>query len=207
MTDTDLERLNSAAPSKLADAVGVVLTPAVLVSGLLAYVTIRHTPDLTSALKWLALAALFIVAVPYAILRLLHRRGGVDDLQVVRRSQRPKLFVMASICTGLGLALLRLLGAPTQLIALVIAMLAGLASMLIVTLRWKASMHLAVLGGTLAILAHEQPVAALLLSPTAPLLAWSRVRAGRHSWGQVTAGALIGAVVAYAVYGALTQSH
>jgi len=33
MTDTDLERLNSAAPSKLADAVGMILTPAVLVSG------------------------------------------------------------------------------------------------------------------------------------------------------------------------------
>ena len=80
----------------------------------------------------------------------------------------------------------------------------SLATMLIVTLRWKASMHLAVFGGTLAILAHEQPVAALLLSPTVPLLAWSRVRAGRHSLGQVTAGALIGAVVAYAVYGALT---
>lgn len=198
--DHDTTRLAHAHPSRAADAIAQVLHPGLLVMALMAYVAFTHTASPAAAAKWLLLAVLTVVAIPYTVLRLLHRAGVVDDLQVVRRSQRPKLFAIALTCTGGGLVLLAALGAPPHLVALIIAMLAGLGAMGLTTLVWKASMHLAVLSGTAAILLHERPLYALLPLALAPVLGWSRVRAGRHTIPQVIGGAVIGFCAAWIVY-------
>jgi hypothetical protein len=200
----DLARLASAGPSPLADVVGTVFHPGNVVLALMLHVAVRSTDTVASAVMWWAIAALFLVAIPYTVLRLAVRRGTVDDRHVVRRDQRPALFVMAVTCVVIGLAVLWWRGAPRPLLALVIAMLAGLFAMLLVTLRYKASMHGAVSAGALAVLATQDWRLAVCLSPALLLVGWARRRSGRHTLAQVVVGVAVGSATAGTVYLALS---
>lgn len=202
----DVARLEGAAqdPSVVARWVAGAFTPANVVLAVMAYVAVRHSDSLAEAAVWWALTLLLVVALPYAILFRAMRGGRVDDRQVVRRSQRPRLFVMALACVAAALALLVLAGAPSQVLALIVSMGAGLVVMLLATLVAKASMHLAVAAGAVAVVLVEQPVLGAALSLLLVPIAWARHRDGRHSVGQLVAGALIGGVTAFVVYAFVT---
>jgi len=202
----DVARLEAAAqdPSGVARWVAGVFTPANVVLAVVAYVAVRHSASVAEAALWWLVTLLLVVALPYAILFRALRGGRVDDRQVVRRSQRPWLYVMALGCVAAALALLVVAGAPSQVVALIVAMGAGLAAMLLATLVAKASMHLAVAAGAVAVVLIEQPVLGAVLSLVLVPIAWARHRDGRHSVGQLVAGALIGGVIAFVVYASLT---
>lgn len=202
----DVARLEAAAqdPSVVARWVAGVFTPANVVLAIVAYVAVRYSGSVAEAALWWLVTLVLVVALPYAILFRALRGGRVDDRQVVRRSQRPWLYVMALGCVAAALALLVVAGAPSQVIALIVAMGAGLAAMLLATLVAKASMHLAVAAGAVAVVVVEQPVVGAVLSLVLVPIAWARHRDGRHSVGQLVAGALIGGVTAFVVYASLT---
>jgi hypothetical protein len=202
----DVARLAAAAqdPSVVARWVAGVFTPANVVLAVVAYVSVRHSASLAEAALWWLVTLVLVVALPYAILFRAMRGGRVDDRQVVRRSQRPWLFVMALACVAAALALLVIAGAPSHVIALIVAMGAGLAAMLLATLVAKASMHLAVAAGAGAVVVVEQPWVGVVLSLVLVPIAWARHRDGRHSVGQLVVGALIGGVTAFVLYALLT---
>lgn len=187
----------------LARVVAGVFTPANVVLAVMAYVALRHSGSAIEAFGWWTLTLVLVVGLPYGILFRALRVGRVDDRQVVRRSQRPWLFVMALACVAGALGALALAGAPREVVVLVVAMAAGLAAMLVVTLVTKASMHLAVASGAVAVVLVEQPgvgaALALLLVP----IGWARWRDGRHSVRQLVLGAGIGGFAAFAVYAVL----
>jgi membrane-associated phospholipid phosphatase len=94
-----------------------------------------------------------------------------------------------------------LLDAPRDLVALVVAMLAGLALTFAATKWWgKVSFHTAVAAGTATTLV-------LVFGPwlhfswlLAGAIGWSRVRLGQHTVAQVIVGALLGASAAGLVF-------
>ena len=179
-------------------------TPANVVLAVTAYVAVRYSDGLAEAALWWLVTLLLVVGVPYAVLFRAMQGGRVDDRQVVRRSQRPWLFVMALGCVAVALAVLVVAGAPSQVVALIVAMSTGLAAMLLATLVAKASMHMAVAAGAVAVVVVEQPVVGAALSLVLVPITWARHRDGRHSVGQLVAGALIGGVTAFVVYALLT---
>lgn len=196
----DLARLNRAKTSRPARLIAAVLTPANVVLGLLAYVSLKYSSSWLTATGWWLITLVLVVGVPYAILFRAIRAGKVADRQVVRREQRPWLFAAAITCVIVALGVLALTGAPRQIVALIVAMLSGLVAMGAVTLVWKASMHLAVASGAVTVLAIENPTAGLIAAVVLPVLAWSRWRDGRHSLAQLIGGGIIGAAAAAAVY-------
>ncbi len=95
-----------------------------------------------------------------------------------------------------GVALMLVFNAPRELLALMGAMVAGLIVTLAVTLVWKISVHAAVAGGTVVILALVfGPVLNVLWLATAAV-AWSRVELRDHTRAQAVAGMICGAAVA-----------
>jgi membrane-associated phospholipid phosphatase len=109
--------------------------------------------------------------------------------------------LLAGIASFLaGLAVLVVLNAPQQLVALVVAMLAALAATTVVTLWWKLSLHAAAASGTVAILALSFGPALTLAVPLVAVVAWSRVRLGDHTPAQTVAGAILGALVGSTVF-------
>jgi len=170
----------------------------------LAVVAGKSSPSLLAAVKWSLLAALFTVAIPYSVLLAFVGRGLVMDRHLVIREQRYKPLLAATASVIAGVAVLGRMGAPAAVFALVVAMLAGLTSMGIVTRWYKASFHVAVAAGVATVLVLVLgPQLVLLTAPLIGLLGWARVRAGRHTVAQVLTGLTVGAVVAGVVYPAL----
>ncbi len=195
----DLARLAAARRSAVADTVGRVGDPGVLVVAVLLVVAIRSAGPV--GLSWAALASVFCVAVPYTVLHVLVRRGAATDRHVVIRDQRRTPLAAAVASVAVGVWLLVVTGAPAPVTALVVAMLAGLAAMALISLVHKASLHVAVAMGAAVVLALAVGIGwGLILLPAVALVAWARVRAGRHTGAQVLVGAVVGGVAAAAVY-------
>ena len=201
----DLARLERARGGRTPKWIAGALTPANVVMGLMAFVSLKHSQNVAAAVGWWALALALVVGVPYLILFRALRTGKAADRQVVRRSQRPALFAAAAVAVAVALIVLYVAGAPRQLVWLIAAMLCGLAAMGIITIWWKASMHMAVAAGAVAVLFIENHTAGLIAALLLPVLGWARWTDGRHSVAQLVGGALIGASVAGMVYGLLIQ--
>ena len=154
-----------------------------------------------ASIGWGLLAALFAGALPLAFLRLGVRRGRWTDHHVDERSARKVPLAVALVSVLAGLAILVFSDAPRDLVALIVAMGAGLACVLAVSHWWKISIHSAVAGGTLVILGIQFEVVGICAGVVlASLAAWSRAALDKHTSAQVAVGLAVGAVAASAVY-------
>ncbi|MGW9425555.1 hypothetical protein ACWGSU_30095 [Streptomyces koyangensis] len=179
-----------------------VLAPANLVIAILVAIGWHSTASL-SGIGWGLLAGLFCGGLPIAFIIAGARRGHWTDKHVKVRSQRwvPLSATLASVFVGT--ALLALLDAPQEVLALVFAMIAGLLLTMLVTIWWKVSVHTAVASGVVSILAVATSLWALLGYAGVAAIAWSRASLRDHTPAQTVAGAVLGAVAAISVFSAL----
>ncbi|AAZ55545.1 phosphatase PAP2 family protein [Thermobifida fusca] len=187
---------------RVAVLVGEVLSPGVLVTVALPLVGWTGTRSLTGV-GWGLFAALCCVAVPYIVLFLGVRRGYWQDHHLRDRRQRTVPFLIATGCALTGCAVLLLLDAPRIVLALVVAILAGLVSTSVVNRWWKISVHTTSAAGVATALAFTYGLMWGVAAPAVALVAWSRVELDHHTVAQVVAGALQGAVVCGTVFALL----
>lgn len=149
---------------------------------------------------WGLFAGFFSAVLPIVFIAFGQRRGYWGDRHVRRRQDRLVLIpgIMASVAAGLGL--MAALGAPREMTALVVAMLATLVAILAVTAVWKVSVHTAVSSGAIAMLALAYGPWLLAAYPAVAVVGWSRVVLRDHTLAQVVAGAFLGLLVAGPVF-------
>ncbi|WP_336211861.1 hypothetical protein [Nonomuraea sp. LPB2021202275-12-8] len=150
-----------------------------------------------AGLGWGALAAGLCGGVPAVIIFGGVRKGWFGDWHIGERSQRPKLVAVIVALVLVALALLVALGAPTVMVACVVIMLATLAVVGPITLRWKISFHTAVAAGSVVMLAWVLPAPAVVLAAGAvvvALIGWARAEIRDHTPAQALAGAAAGAM-------------
>jgi membrane-associated phospholipid phosphatase len=198
-TDAACQPAHPSHGAGLARAATELLAPANLAVAQLLLVGWHSSPG-PAGLGWGLLAATFCGLLPYGIVIAGVRRKRWGDRHLRDRRQRPGPLLAGLASVVAGLAILVALGAPRELVALVVAMLAGLAAALVVTLWWKLSLHTAGVAGTVAILALAFGPALILALPAVTLVAWSRVRLGDHTPAQTVAGAALGGLVATTVF-------
>ncbi|WP_157549741.1 hypothetical protein [Nonomuraea candida] len=124
-----------------------------------------------AGLGWGALAAGLCGGVPAVVIFGGVRKGWFGDWHIGERSQRPKLVAVIVALVVLALALLAALGAPRVMVACVTIMLATLAVVGPITLRWKISFHTAVAAGSVVMLAWVLPWPAVVLAAGALVVA------------------------------------
>jgi hypothetical protein len=186
---------------RVAAVVTEVCSPAVVVVLLPLAVAWHATGHRVGAtVLWGLVVALFSSALPMAFIIHGARRGRWDGHHVRNREGRltPLLLCLAS--TVVGLAILVFGGAPRDVVALNLAMLATLLACTAVTQLWKISLHSAVAGGAAATMVLIYGPLSLVLVPVVALVAWSRVVVLDHTVAQVIAGSLIGPVVGGVVF-------
>ncbi|WP_257004191.1 hypothetical protein [Streptomyces sp. SA15] len=161
----------------------------------------QHKP--LAGLAWALEAIVFAAVIPMAYIKYGMRRGMWADRHIGQRQRRMLLIpvIMASVATGIGLMIW--FDAPKAMVALVVAMLATLAVLLPVTAFWKISVHTAVAGGALAMLALAWGPLVWIAYPIVAVIAWSRISLRDHTLGQTLAGAAAGTVTAGLVFAAL----
>lgn len=185
---------------RLARLITEVLAPANVGALTFLLVAWHSTPTILDALRWGLLTVLFTIALPFAFILWGVRRQRFTDHHVRLREQRPQALAIG-IASGLvGLLLLVVLGAPRELIALVVSMATGLMIALLITFFWKMSIHVASVAGAIVIVALVFGTQFLMLAPLVFVVGWARVELGDHTPLQVTVGALIGSVVAACVF-------
>ncbi len=153
-----------------------------------------------SAWAWALFSISSCILLPSLFIVWLMRRGQVTDFDVYVREQRHLPYLVSLGCTSLSLLVMALWRAPHLFIILTGGVVGQSVLMFLVNLRWKISVHAS---GTacFAILTWQLfglPWATLLLA--VPLVAWSRVRLGRHTAAQVIAGSALGGGLLYAIF-------
>jgi hypothetical protein len=156
----------------------------------------HSAPSPAEAAQWGVLAALFASILPFLYILRGVRRRQLTDHHVRLRAQRPVPVLIGVASVVVGLVLLILFGAPRELVALLGAMVAGLAVSTLVTLFWKVSIHAAVTAGTLVITVLVFGPALLVLAPVVLLVAWARVATGDHTLAQAAVGVVLGGAIA-----------
>jgi len=187
----------------LARLVTEILAPAPTVAVLVLLVAWHSAPTAAEAVRWGALAALFVSVMPFLYVVRGVRRGGLTDHHVGVRQQRPLPLLVGVASMLVGLMVLVLWGAPPDLVALVAVVAIGLVTSLLVTLVWKLSIHAVVVSGAVTILVFVFGPPLLVLAPLVPLVCWARVAVHDHTAAQTVAGAVLGAGVAAVVFSAL----
>ncbi|MGW0750153.1 hypothetical protein [Streptomyces sp. NPDC002587] len=172
-----------------------VLAPANLVVALLLLIG-WHSTASWSGLGWGLLAALFCGVVPIGIIALGVRRGALTDQHIRVRRQRVVPMALSLVSVISGITLLRALGAPGDVCALVVAMLVGLMSSLLVTIGWQISIHMSVAGGAVMILALVFGPSVLPVALIAAAAGWSRLVLRAHTAAQLLAGSALGGTAA-----------
>ncbi|MFD3682330.1 hypothetical protein [Streptomyces sp. NPDC058613] len=180
---------------KAARIISDVLAPANLVVAQLLLIG-QHGTGSAAGLGWGLLAALFCGVVPLGIITLGVRRGTLTDQHIRVRRQRVVPMALSLVSVAAGITLLRVLGAPADVFALVVAMLVGLGSSLLVTIGWQISIHMSVATGTVMILFLVFGPAALPAAPGAAAIGWSRLVLRAHTPAQLLAGAALGGTAA-----------
>ncbi|MER5641983.1 hypothetical protein ABT095_34240 [Kitasatospora sp. NPDC002227] len=142
---------------------------------------------------WGLFAVVFAAVLPTWFIRRGMRQGRWEDRHVGQRRRRLVVipFIMLSVLTSLGVMLLA--GAPADMTAMVVAMLASLVPIMVITVWWKVSVHTAVASGAIACLAIALGPWWLLGYPLVAVIAWSRVVLRDHTRAQTVVGALVGA--------------
>ncbi len=189
-----------AALVRAAEAISLAGSPFLLAALLLLIISWHATHQVGPALGWAALTAVFVTVGPFVMLALAFWAGRVRSLDLDRRHERPWPMVIALSLTVLGLVMLWLLGAPRLLLILLVATLAGGIVALLITLRWKISIHAGGAAGAATVLALIYGAWALPLMLGVALIGWSRVVLGKHTWAQVLAGAVISALITVLVF-------
>jgi membrane-associated phospholipid phosphatase len=186
---------------RVARGVSLAGSPFLLAALLLLIVSWHATHRIWPALGWAALTATFVTVGPLVLLALAVCAGRVRNLDLDLRDERPWPMVMALGITVVGLTILWALGAPRLLLILLLSTLIGGTVALLITLRWKISIHAGGAAGAATVLALLYGAQALPLLLGVVLIGWSRVMLGKHTWPQVVVGAALSVVITVLVFG------
>jgi hypothetical protein len=148
---------------------------------------------------WSLVGMVFTVAIPAAIVDVGVRRGRYTDHHLSRREQRAVPLGLSAASVLVGLAVLALAGAPRSIVALQVAVLVTVLVVTVVTLAWKVSLHVAVVGAAACVLTLLGGGWWALSWLAVPVVGWARLRLTAHTPAQVVVGCVLGAVVTGAV--------
>jgi membrane-associated phospholipid phosphatase len=180
-----------------------IFAPAVLAAALPIIIGLHAGPTPQAGLGWGLLASLFSAVIPYSMIWYGVRRGRLSDRHIGVREQRTKPLALGLLSVLIGLALLALLGAPREVIAIVVALFVGGLVVTVINHFWKLSVHASVAAGTMVVLVLVFGPILLATAAVVAAVGWSRVRLRDHTPSQVLAGTVIGAVVTGLAFGLL----
>jgi membrane-associated phospholipid phosphatase len=174
---------------RAAEAISTILNPLFVAAPTLLALLILEKPPNLPVLALVVLA--FGTVVPLAILYGLVRRGALPDMHISNREDRSVAFVSVMSSYVLGAVLLLLASAPPIVTAVILCYLGNSLIMMLISIRWKISIHASGITGPVTVLTYSLGVVGLFLFGLTVPVGWARIRLGVHTLSQVVAGALL----------------
>jgi hypothetical protein len=156
--------------------------------------------DVSGTYRFAVLYLLVGVLLPVLYVVWLLKSGRITDFHLSDRRQRRGPFIASLGCGFAAFGLLIYLGAPSAFLAPLLALLAQIFLLFVITLAWQVSVHTATTAGlvTFACLAFGPAAACWAL--LVPLVAWARIYLRRHTLAQTLAGAFLGSACFLALF-------
>jgi membrane-associated phospholipid phosphatase len=144
------------------------------------------------AWRWTIFYVVVTILAPCAYIVWLVQAGKVVDFHLPTREQRIRPLILSFVTALVTWLVMFQVEAPQLLQMLATVNVVQMGLFLIITLRWKISLHCtaATILAELAFVLFG--TGAVLLTMSVPLIAWSRVYLERHTIGQTIAGILLG---------------
>lgn len=185
------------AQETLADAIAAVLNAPFISLYTFAYIIAVLSPP--NALLVFALTALFATLLPMIMIYIMVKRGLLKDVYVYDRRNRFKPFLGATLCYFLGLVTLLAVSAPLLVTVLMAGYLVNTIFMMLITLRWKISIHASGIAGPATFLIYVFGIqfwwTLLLIIP----VGWARLKLKAHTPAQIIVGFLLTVALTYAL--------
>ncbi len=177
------------ASDKFESMISFVFNPAVMTA--FAFTILMYPLESVQTILMLAIAITFGTLVPLGMMYHLSKRGLISDFYVSEKKERAKPFAGAIASYIVGSVALLLVRAPPIVTALMLCTVGNTAIMMLITFRWKISIHASGIAGPVTALVYGTGAWAavffLLLIP----VGWARMRLRAHTPWQILAGALV----------------
>lgn len=178
---------------RVASWVSNVAAPPVL--GVLSAAILAQQSAAKGAWLWAVIFGVAAVFIPSAYVGIEVLRGGISDIHVQERGQRIRPYAVALFCAAAVWIGFILWPAPQEFRMLALANGLQLLVFILITLRWKISLHSAAAGSLTVIVASLLSAGStILIALSVPVIAWARVRLDRHTPMQTISGAIVGAL-------------
>lgn len=175
--------------SKIAELVSRALNAPMIAS--FTFLVLMLAQRASGFLTVLTIAVTFGAVIPLSIRYLLSKHKPIPNIYASSGEGRTIAFMAAILSYLLGAIALRLAQAPSVVTALMICYLGNSLIMMLVSLKWKISVHASGITGPTTVLVYSLGPAASLLSMLLIPVGWARIKLGAHSLAQVSAGALL----------------
>ena len=173
----------------LAKAVTLLMNAPLLAVATFAYIYL--TDPAWPAPSVLVTAVFFSGVLPILIIFIQRRSGIVTEMMVNERDERTKPFLGAISSYVLGTFALVYLKAPVSMVYLMACYLVNSLFMMIITLRYKISIHASGVAGPATFLVHQYGVRLWPLTLVMVVVGWARLELRMHTVGQVAWGVLV----------------
>lgn len=184
---------------KFAMYISRVLNPVFVLGIVIVLVSLKGSGSGTWIVLCVLIALFFTVFAPWSIVLYMRRRGEISELFIPERHDRlrPLFFFMTSSWMGVGI--LYLIYSPPALYALMVCVAVQGTIALLITMRWKISLHAmglwAACGVVIALYGGWWAVV------PAGLVSWARLVLQAHSVSQVLVGSIVGGGIAFLIFG------
>ncbi len=200
------------AKARIADTLGRVFNPLYVAVPAILVASLEVSDTVGQAFIWWGICIMLSTILPLIDLVVRLKLGKVSDFHVTRKEERtvPMLFNLGYLAAGA--ALLLILGAPREIVAIEVSSLFMIAVAFVVTFWWKISLHaLGLVEIYVLLLLVFRTWTFFLWTLFFPVLivavCWARVYMRKHTLGQVLVGSAAGVaipVLTFLAFGLLT---
>ncbi len=182
---------------EVAGVVSIIFAPPFVAAYMITFVVV--VSGVSEAWRWAGLYLAQSVLAPLGYLLWLRQNGLVSDLDVKERAERFRPLAFTVVAMVLACVVFWAGGAPPLLRGLAVVAVLLLGVVLVVTTRWKISMHGAAIGAFTALLLIVIGWGAVPILLIVPVVAWARVHLRRHTPAQAIAGIALGGFITWSV--------
>lgn len=184
---------------KFAMCVSRVLNPVFVLGVVIVVLSFEASGSGTWIVLCVLVSLFFTVFAPWLVVLYMRRRGEISELFIPKRRDRLRPLFFFTVSSWMGVGILYLIHSPSALYALMVCVAVLGAVALLITMRWKISLHAmglwAACGVVIALYSSWWTVV------PAGLVSWARLVLQAHSVSQVLVGSIVGAGVAFFIFG------
>lgn len=173
-----------------ASVISLIFNPAVT-AAFTFLILLYPLQSIQTFLMLMATCVTFGTMIPLVMMLQLTKSGVISDFNVSERKQRTRPFLGAAASYFAGGGVLLLMRAPTIITALMLCYAGNTIIMLLITLRWKISIHASGVAGPTTALVYSLGVFAAVFYILLIPVGWARMRLRAHTPWQILAGASV----------------